>query len=149
MTRIHTYKIIGLAVTALSIASVASAAGPTEGDFKATYQMRVSEEATQWSTLGYVDIQRSMGVETFGIRIFGKYENGTVLIVEAETKAGRFEVGAIEMFLGSGSLRLSSGLLPSPVFPLLALHSVEVRDSGGRVVAALRFPDSAPQKPRR
>lgn len=139
MTRNPIHKSFGMAMIALLIASAAMAAGPVRGDFEQTYKMETTDEGTQFGAFGYVQLERRNGIEAFGLRVFAKLPDRSNLIVEVRNDLGRFEVGTIEMFLGSGSLQLSSATDPSPAFPLAGVDHAEVRDSQGRLLVQIDF----------
>lgn len=118
-------------LTILLIASSAAAAGPGpghKGDWKQTVKLWPTKYAHD-DTFGYCTIKSEDGVEMLGIRVFGDMPDDTILIVQVATKAGTFDVGTINMFLGSGSLVLYSSLLPSSAFPLSEVQSITVRDA--------------------
>lgn len=140
MTRKHLYRILGLAVVALTVATAASAAGPVTGDFKQTYKMITTADGAQFGATGYVQIWRSNGVEGFAVRLFARMPDRSNLTVEVWNDQGQFEVGAFELLLGSGSLERIASRDPSPVFPLSAITRAEVRDSHGLVLVEFDFP---------
>lgn len=135
MTRKLSYTTLGLVMIALLAATAASADGvDLRGDYKRTYKMDTVDRTADYKLFGYLHLARSNGVEMLGLRVFADLPDGSNLIVEVRNKLGQFEVGTIEIFLGSGSFRMYSSFAPSPAFPLDGLQAIEVRDARGRLL---------------
>ena len=80
------------------------------------------------------------GTERFVTKVVTNFEDGTIVVVRGYHDNGKtFDIGAITMLLGSGSLELKSTADPSEVFPLsnLAAITVEYR---GQVLLRGEFP---------
>jgi hypothetical protein len=125
----NSLKTLGLGILILLVATTVGAAGPDiKGDFKETVKLVTSEYGLQYKAFGYCTVARGGGVEMFGIRVFADLPDGTNLIVSVTNDVGTFDVGAITMFLGSGSLVMYSSLQPSPTCPLSDVDTVAVYD---------------------
>lgn len=65
-------------------------------------------------------------IETFFVRVFSDLPESTRLTVAVVKDEGKFEVGTLEIVLGSGLLALNSAQHPSPVFPVATVQVIEV-----------------------
>jgi hypothetical protein len=131
----NSLKVIGVGMMILLIAATAGAAGPgTKGDYKQTVKLRTSDYGLEVKAFGYCSVERANGVEMFGLRVFADLPDGANLIVEVGTRKGVFEVGTIQMFLGSGALILYSSKLPSPAFPVEDVITVSVHDTTDKLL---------------
>ena len=78
------------------------------------------------SAEGAARISRNVG-QRFVVKVAARVKDGTVLIVSATARGETFDVGAIRMLLGSGSLELNSLKDDSSqVFPVLELTGIAV-----------------------
>ena len=113
--------VIGLFTLCLAISN--ASAGP----FMATATLEPTQAGFDLNAGGVARISRNL-MERFALRASGKIDDGSVLVVSAITAEGKsFDVGAIRMFLGSGSIELNSsenGL--SPAFPVQLIKTVTV-----------------------
>lgn len=136
MTNLKTF---GVALLTLLIASVAGAAGPVgttlKGDYKQTVALWTSDYGNEIKSFGYCTVMHAQGTEMIGVRVFVDLPDDTNLIVTVTNDKGTFEIGTIKMFLGSGSLVLYSGIVPSPAFPLEYVKEVAVHDIKGQLMS--------------
>lgn len=134
-----------LACALLLVASVASALPlPPKGDFKRLDKMEQTSYGASLGVKGYVAATRSDGIEQFGVRLFTDRVDLRAtqhFIIEATNEAGTFEIGVVEMFLGSGDLQLISSRDISEVFPLSNVRQIVVRDKTDIVLSLTYFAD--------
>lgn len=128
-----------LACALLLVASVASALPlPPTGDFKRLNKMEQSSYGASIGVKGYVQVTRSDGIEQLGVRLFTDRVDLRAtqhFLIEVTNEAGTFEIGVVEMFLGSGALQLISSRDVSEVFPLGGVRQLVVRDKTGVVLS--------------
>jgi hypothetical protein len=127
MIRKTSLALIGL----ILMASVAMAQGTSDAEIVISLEQAPSS-GQQYDAVGVAAKITKNGVEMFVTKVAAACEDGTILVVRGYSSDRKvFDIGTIEMLLGSGSLELKSTKDPSQVFPLAKLMAVTVESRNG------------------
>ena len=87
-------------------------------------------DGSQYDVMGVAAKITKNGAEMFVTKVAAAYEDGTILVVRGHRRDGAFDLGTIEMLLGSGSLELKNSFDRSKAFPLNGLMAITVEIRG-------------------
>lgn len=127
-----TLRTIAATAALLLMASISHAGA--RSDYKSIHELVPTRQGEAVQASGWVSMGRGNGIEFFGVRVMGDFQDGDQLIVSVETSKGVIDVGAIKMFLGSGKLYLEASDEVSGVFPLANVQGVFVHDKSGMLL---------------
>jgi hypothetical protein len=121
------YTTVALAAFLLTSLAGSSAQAALCKPSSAKIALAATKDGENLGFIGTATIQTDLNCnQLFGLTISGKMEDGEMLTVVAETKAGMVAVGGVEMFDSIGQLVLDSTQDLSGIFPLSELSSVHV-----------------------
>ena len=125
MKKALSLSMVGLLALCLTVSSVGA------GPYVATAKLEQTPAGYDCLAEGMTRVSKTM-MEKFAVKVSAALKDGTVLIVSATAKNGKtFDVGAISLSLGSGSLELNSlEDEASPAFPVQELAGVTVSLEG-------------------
>ncbi len=110
----------------VGIALFGALSAPVAAEQAAGGPIRVVLESVSTKEARGIALLGSDPSESFQVRVFSDLPDGTRLTVSVIKDEGQFEVGTLDIVLGSGLLSLNSAAHRSPVFPVATVQVIEV-----------------------